>query len=310
MKTLHDFYEQFPTEASCRAYFERIRFQEGDQCPHCNHNEIMRFTNGIRYRCKGCKQDFTIKTGTIFGDSKVTLKKWFLAIYLLTTHKKGISSIQLAKFVGVTQKTAWFMDHRIRESLKQGTHILFGTVEADEMYVGGLEKNKHYNKKTKHKNMNLARACPGKVPVLGLLVRGGEARTKVVDQATLFELQSHVLQNVAQGSTVYTDEHLGYSKLNRYYTHGTTEHGAKKYVRGDIHSNGMESFWAIFKRGFKGSYHVMSKKHLQRYMDEFTYRFNNRHLSFGDIFTKTLQNTAIYPTINYKTLTYEETQEA
>ncbi|SRR5579883_2338689 len=140
--SLIDFMGHYKDEETCRAFFEQMRFRNGDYCPHCGYMTIYRFGDG-RYRCAGCKRDFTIKTGTVFGESKIPLRKWFIAIYLLTTCRKGISSVQLAKQVGVTQKTAWFMDHRIRKAMKQGRGQLFGTIEADETYVGGKEKNKH-----------------------------------------------------------------------------------------------------------------------------------------------------------------------
>jgi transposase-like protein len=136
-KTLAEFIGHFKDEDTCRQYFESIRFANGEYCPHCKHDKIMRFSDGKRYRCHSCRQDFTIKTNTLFGESKLPLQKWFIAIYLLTTRTKGISSIQLAKDVGVSQKTGWFIDHRIREALKQNNGKLFGTVEVDETYTGG-----------------------------------------------------------------------------------------------------------------------------------------------------------------------------
>ena len=142
--SLIEFLADYKDEESCRKFFERIRFRNGDYCPHCGNVSIYRFGGGKRYRCAGCKKDFTIKTGTVFGESKISLRKWFIAIYLLTTCRKGISSVQLAKQVGVTQKTAWFMDHRIRKAMKQGRGQLFGIVEADETYVGGKAKNRAY----------------------------------------------------------------------------------------------------------------------------------------------------------------------
>src|SRR3989344_9259329 len=139
-KTFAEFITAFPDEAACRKYFEQIRFTKGDACPHCKHSKINRFADGIRYRCAKCKQDFTIKTGTLFGESKISLQKWFIAIYLLSTSKKGISSVQLAKQIGVTQKTAWYMDMRIREAMKQNNGKLFGIIEADETFADVVMK--------------------------------------------------------------------------------------------------------------------------------------------------------------------------
>src|SRR3989344_1756149 len=158
-KSLAEFLNTFNSEEACRKHFEAIRFADGDFCPHCKHDKIMRFSDGKRYRCHNCKQDFTIKTGTLFGESKLPLQKWFIAIYLLTTRKKGISSIELAEQVGVRQKTAWFMDHRIREAMEQNDGKLFGTVEVDETYIGGKHQRKDGFKK--------------KMPVMGMTERKG-----------------------------------------------------------------------------------------------------------------------------------------
>src|SRR5580704_7670617 len=165
-ETLAEFLEYFKDEDTCREHFAGIRFRAGEYCPHCGHKEVYSFRNGKRYRCAACKEDFTIKTGTVFGESKVSLRKWFIAIYLLSTTSKGISSVQLAKHVGVTQKTGWFMDHRLREAVKQNGGQLFGTVECDETFGGGLEKNKH-RKLRKHTGTG----GTGKTPIFGMKSR-------------------------------------------------------------------------------------------------------------------------------------------
>jgi transposase-like protein len=269
-----DLLEFFKNEETCHKYFEEIRFRDGEYCPHCGNSLIYKFADGKRYRCSHCKKDFTIKTGTIFGESKITLRKWFIAIYMLSASKKGISSVQLAKQVGVSQKTAWFMDHRIRKAIEQKEIQLFGDVEMDETYVGGKEKNKHSNKRVKGTQ---GRNTKTKTPVFGMVQRRGNVKAKIVEDVKMKTLEKEIVSNVKLGSTLYSDELLSYSKIGTLYPHFAVSHGRGEYCRdNDIHSNTIEGFWALFKRGYYGIYHSMSKKHLQRYVDEFVYRYNSR----------------------------------
>lgn len=298
-KTLTDFTDYFCDEETCRKHYAEIRFGNGGYCPHCGHKEIYTFKDGKRYRCAACKQDFTIKTGTVFGESKLPLRKWFMAIYLLSTSSKGISSVQLAKHVGVTQKTAWFMSHRIREAHQQNKGQLFGTFEVDETYVGGLEKNKHASKRSEGTR---GRSTKTKTPVVGMIQRGGEIRAQVVERVTMAAVENNIVANAAKGSQIISDDFLSYARIGKMFPHKSVSHARGEYVNGDAHTNGIESFWALFKRGYHGVYHHMSRKHMQRYVNEFTFRFNRRANEMQSVFSDVVARVANSAQLPYKTL--------
>ncbi len=272
--------EMFPNAEAARVYIEARRWPNGAVCPFCNKADRITIRKGGFYRCNLCKEDFTVRTGTIFGRSHIPLHKWIHAIYQLMTARKGVSSLQLSKEIGITQKSAWFMLHRIREACGDDLTVLRGIVEVDEMYVGGKESNKHEWKK-----QHAGRGAVGKTAVLGMRERGGRTKAKPVDCVDTITMHRAIHENVAVGSTVHTDEHAGYQGLGGVsYGHETINHAAKEFVRGDVSTNSIESVWAVMKRGLYGVYHHASKKHLARYVNEFTFRLNE-----GDVKRHTME---------------------
>jgi transposase-like protein len=266
-------FEMFPDEETARKYLEDRLWPMGAICPQCNSGtRVIVRPNGF-YRCNACKKfTFSIRTGTIFGRSKIPLHKWVYAMYLLVTSRKGISSMQLAKEIGVTQKSAWFMLQRLREACGNDSDIdkLRGVVEIDECFIGGKEANKH-----EHKKLKAGRGSVGKTAVLGMRERGGRTVAKVIESTDLSTIQNEIHGAVEVGSQLYTDEHGAYSDLDGlFFRHDTVNHGAGEYARGAAHTNSIESVWAVLKRGLHGVYHHASPKHLHRYIDEFTFRLN------------------------------------
>lgn len=264
-------FEMFPDQDTARVYLESRLWPEGPTCPVCGLGERITARKGGFYRCNQCKEDFTVRTGTIFERSHIPLHKWVYAMYLLVTARKGISSVQLAKEIGITQKSAWFMLHRLREACGPDLDKLQGIVEIDETYVGGTEMNKHESKKLK-----AGRGMVGKATVIGLRERGGKTRAMPVPAADLKTAHAVIIANVQVGSTLHTDESSIYNRIGGlFFQHETINHGAGEYARDDVTTNSIESVFAVLKRGLQGVYHHTSKKHLHRYVDEFAFRLND-----------------------------------
>jgi transposase-like protein len=263
-------FEMFPDQETARTYLEGRLWPNGPRCPVCGLGERITARKEGFYRCNACKEDFTVRTGTIFERSHIPLHKWIYAMYLLVTARKGISSMQLAKEIGITQKSAWFVLHRLREACGPDMSKLQGIIEIDETYVGGIEKNKHESKKLK-----AGRGTVGKTAVLGMRERGGRVVMSPIAKTDKATIQSAIVEQVETNSTLHTDEASAYDGIHaKSFTHETVNHSAGEYVRDNVTTNGMESIFAVLKRGLHGVYHHASPKHLERYVDEFAFRLN------------------------------------
>ena len=292
-------FAMYPDAESARLYLESRLWPEGAKCPACRGGERITARKSGFYRCNACQLDFTIRTGTILERSHVPLHKWIYAMYLLVTARKGISSVQLHAEIGVTQKSAWFMLHRLREACKgQNLMKLKGVIEIDECFIGGKESNKH-----EHKKLHAGRGAVGKTAVLGMRERGGRTVAMPMESIDATALQSVIHANAEPEATVFTDEHSSYAGLaDGFSCHESVNHSAGQYSRNGINTNSIESVWAVLKRGIYGVYHQIGKKNVGRYVDEFAFRLNE-----GDVKRHSLQRLdSFIAAISGKRITYKE----
>jgi transposase-like protein len=301
-KSLLEFQKHFSDENKCREFLEQQRWNGTPACPHCGSTNVCRFaTNNRIFKCreKECRQKFSVTVGTVYENSKLPLTKWFLATYILAVHSKGISSLQLASWLGITQKSAWHLNHRIRKMLTDNApELLQGICEVDETYVGGKESNKHKSKRSPKFGAGK------KIMVLGAIQRAGNVKTRVIPQTTAENVTEAIKQFIAPDSIMVTDEYHAYKRLGSIYEHKTINHKAKQYVKQDtilVHTNNIEGYWNLLKKQINGIHHQVSAKHLQRYCDESAFRFNNKKAAQDTRFATAVANCE--GTLKYKALT-------
>jgi transposase-like protein len=298
--TLIDLVKFFSTEEICHRFLKKIIWKDNKFCFFCNSHRIHEYKDFKRNRCYECKQTFSIRKGTIFDDSKISLQKWFMSIYLINSNKKGISSIALAEQIGVTQKTAWFMLQRIRNASNKNfsNKLLKDTVEIDEAYFGGKAKNMHMSKRIKKQGIY------EKTTVLGMVERNNKVKAIKVQNAQANTLQREIYSNVQTDSIIVTDEHKAYNSISHFkYDHKVVNHSTGEYVRQDyitkrgeerkafkIHTNTIEGYWAWVKRGVYGIHHWVSEKHIQKYLNDYSFKYNTKDLQNNERFVLFLES--------------------
>lgn len=297
--TLFEAVALFSDDQTAFGWAVKLRWPDGVVCPRCECKEHNFIATRQIWKCKGCKRQFSVKVGSIFEDSPIKMGKWLSAIWLVSNAKNGISSYEVHRAIGVTQKTAWFMLHRIREAMNTGSFNkpFTGEVEVDETFVGGKRSNMHKSRKVA--SGIKGRGMVGKAVVMGLLERGGEVRAMTVKDTKKRTLCFVVLDIVEPGSTVYTDALSSYEGIEGVYNREVIDHKVS-YAEGNVHVNGIENFWSLFKRCIKGTYIHVGDQHLDSYLDEETYRFNTRKVKDSERFTQTVNQ------VSGKRLTYKE----
>ncbi|QEC67249.1 IS1595 family transposase [Panacibacter ginsenosidivorans] len=303
-KNLHELIATMPDDATCRKFLAESRWQDGKAiCPYCGYGKCYVIENGKRYKCgsSACYKKFSVTVGTVFEASNIPLNKWFMACYLVTAHKKGISSYQLARDIGVSQKASWFMIHRLRELMRDKEPVeLNNTCEIDEVWIGGKMKNKHKSIRNKAHVENRSHT-ENKTGVMGLLERENKVVFKVIDSSK-DTLKGMVRKHVNKDAVVITDSLISYKGLDKEYKlHEVVNHLQDEFVKGQYHTNSIEGAFSLLKRGIIGIYHQVSVKHLERYCDEFAFRYNSRKMKDADRFRMSLGQ--VEGRLDYKTLT-------
>ena len=281
-----DLIKAFPNEQTCIDHLETLRWNGNVISPFDAISKVYK-CKGNKYRCRNSGKYFNVKTDTLFDNTKIELQKWFLAIWMVTSHKKGISSLQLHRDLNITQKTAWFMLQRIRNCFgieNDNDSMLDNEVEMDETFIGGKETNKHKNRQSYNTFTG------NKAVVFGMIEREGNLKAVKVENRDRETLYPIIVSKVKTSAKIYTDEHQGYGSLKHVYDHKYIKHVKKQYVLGKVHTNSIEGFWSLLKRGIFGIYHSTSKKHLQKYVDEFVFRYNTREITEAMRFNLLLSN--------------------
>jgi transposase-like protein len=292
-KTIPELLDFFKDEETCRQYLAHQRWGGNPTCPFCSTDRAYETNRGYKCRNKDCHKKFSVTVGTVYENSKISLRIWFAAVYICTSSKKGISSLQAGRQLGITQKTAWFVLHRVREMLRiKAPNMLRNSVQIDETYVGGKESNKHASKKGKGK-FGKGRNSDIKTPVIGIVETGGKVAVKVTEWISKQNVQALINDNVEKGSIMVTDGYAMYAYLknSKEFTHVVVDHAKGEYVKGGFHTNGIENFWSLLKRGIIGIFHQVSPWHLQRYCDEFAARYNTRKIKDHERFELSIKNS-------------------
>jgi transposase-like protein len=277
-------YKQFPTQQDCIEYLEKVRWSGVPKCPYCNSTNASAQPKENRYKCNKCNTSFSVTVGTIFHKTKIDLQKWFLAISLVLNAKKGLSARQLSRDIEINKDTAWSMLMRIRRAFIEDHELMEGIIEVDETFIGGKNKNRHANKKVKGGQGGNG---GDKTIVAGTLQRNGKVKAQKVKDRSAKSLQGIIKKNVKKGSQIMSDEWTAYNGLCLLYGHQVVNHAMKEYVNGACHTNTLEGFWSLLKRGVIGQYHYVTPRYLNHYINEFCFRYNNRRND--QVFSMTLE---------------------